>query len=114
MSRQRFFRGLKIAGIEVKINTKRFANDLTTFNGNDDVLTLLVHFGYLAYDSDTGNVRFHNVTVADVIMDISFFINITPSASFWFYVSDIPVRLHDNKNFIRFQAVWDIFTKTLQ
>mgnify|MGYP003294553052 CR=1 FL=1 len=40
-----------IAGIEVPVNTNGFANDLTTFRGKDDVLTLLIHLGYLAYDS---------------------------------------------------------------
>lgn len=41
-----------IAGIEVPVNPKGFANDLTTFRGKDDVLTLLIHLGYLAYDSE--------------------------------------------------------------
>lgn len=41
-----------IAGIEVSVNPKGFANDLTTFRGKDDVLTLLIHLGYLAYDSE--------------------------------------------------------------
>lgn len=41
-----------IAGIEVPVNTNGFANDLTTFRGKDDVLTLLIHLGYLAYDSE--------------------------------------------------------------
>ena len=49
-----------IAGIEVKVNTTRFANDLTTFKGKDDVLTLLVHLGYLAYDSEKRTVRIPN------------------------------------------------------
>ena len=41
-----------IAGIEVPVNPNGFANDLTTFRGKDDVLTLLIHLGYLAYDSE--------------------------------------------------------------
>ena len=40
-----------IGGVDVKVNTTGFANDLTTFNGKDDVLTLMIHLGYLAYDS---------------------------------------------------------------
>jgi hypothetical protein len=43
-----------IAGIEVSVNPKGFANDLTTFRGKDDVLTLLIHLGYLTYDFNTG------------------------------------------------------------
>ena len=49
-----------VGGIDVKINTVGFANDLTTFRGKDDVLTLLVHLGYLAYDEENGTVRIPN------------------------------------------------------
>ena len=49
-----------IAGIEVDIDPEGFANDLTTFNGKDDVLTLLVHLGYLAYDYSKSTVRIPN------------------------------------------------------
>lgn len=50
------FDGLKddilsmIAGENVLSNTEGFANDMTTFRTEDDVLTLLVHLGYLGYD----------------------------------------------------------------
>lgn len=47
-------------GIEVKVNTSGFANDLTTFRGKDDVLTLLIHLGYLAYDADRKVARIPN------------------------------------------------------
>lgn len=40
-----------IAGIDVKVSVTGFANGLTTFRGKNDVLTLMVHLGYLAYDS---------------------------------------------------------------
>lgn len=49
------FDGLKdavvkmLAGESVQINTGTFSNDMTTFTGRDDVLTLLVHLGYLSY-----------------------------------------------------------------
>ena len=49
-----------IGGIEVKVNTTGFANDLTTFRGKDDVLTLMVHLGYLAYDAENNTVRIPN------------------------------------------------------
>ena len=41
-----------LAGNRCKINTNRFQNDMTTFMDADDVLTLLMHLGYLAYDSE--------------------------------------------------------------
>ncbi len=49
-----------IGGIEVKVSTTGFANDLTTFKGTDDVLTLLIHLGYLAYQEETKTVRIPN------------------------------------------------------
>ena len=49
------FEGLKddivrmLAGERIRINIGTFSNDMTTFQGKDDVLTLLVHLGYLSY-----------------------------------------------------------------
>ena len=34
-----------IGGVETEVDTKGFANDLTTFRDRDDVLTLLIHLG---------------------------------------------------------------------
>ena len=42
-----------IAGKHITINPAKFQNDMTTFHSADDVLTLLVHLGYLTYDSTT-------------------------------------------------------------
>ncbi|MDE6517459.1 MAG: AAA family ATPase, partial [Acetatifactor sp.] len=42
-----------IGGVEVKVDTKGFANDLVTFRDRDDVLTLLIHLGYLTYNEAT-------------------------------------------------------------
>lgn len=50
------FEGLKddvlsmLAGERVPVNTGSFSNDMTTFHTEDDVLTLLIHLGYLGYD----------------------------------------------------------------
>ena len=49
-----------IGGVEIPLDTIGFANDLTTFRGKDDVLTLLVHLGYLAYDSEKQTVCIPN------------------------------------------------------
>ncbi|MCM1500530.1 MAG: PD-(D/E)XK nuclease domain-containing protein, partial [Clostridium sp.] len=40
-----------LGGGRVRVNTRSFQNDMRTFSTKDDVLTLLVHLGYLAYDS---------------------------------------------------------------
>lgn len=40
-----------IAGEKVPVNTGSFTNDMATFRTEDDILTLLIHLGYLGYDS---------------------------------------------------------------
>jgi len=40
-----------LGGESVKVNTRSFQNDMRNFRTKDDVLTLLIHLGYLAYDS---------------------------------------------------------------
>lgn len=53
------FDGLKqriekmIAGEKIAVNTGKFQNDMTSLKSADDVLTLLIHLGYLTYDFDT-------------------------------------------------------------
>lgn len=67
----RDFDGLKeitavlMAGGRVKINIKKYSNDMTTFAGRDDILTLLIHLGYLGYDSDTSEVFIPNREILD-------------------------------------------------
>ena len=65
------FDGLKrsiltmLGGGKCRVNTRRFQNDLTEINSRDDVLTLLVHLGYLAYDPEKAEVFIPNQEVAD-------------------------------------------------
>jgi hypothetical protein len=49
-----------LGGVEVKVDTDGFSNDLVTFRNRDDVLTLLIHLGYLAYDLDSETARIPN------------------------------------------------------
>lgn len=50
------FDGLKsaivemISGAETEVKTTTFQNDMVTFRNKNDVMTLLIHLGYLAYD----------------------------------------------------------------
>ena len=53
-----------LAGESVRINTGTFSNDMTTFATKDDVLTLLVHLGYLTYNSQTHSVMIPNKEVS--------------------------------------------------
>ena len=52
-----------IGGVEVSVDTKGYSNDLITFRGKDDILTLLIHLGYLAYDEVTRKARIPNEEV---------------------------------------------------
>ena len=54
-----------LAGEEVPVNINSFANDMTTFERKDDVLTLLIHLGYLSYDFDRKTVRIPNKEIME-------------------------------------------------
>lgn len=49
-----------LGGTEVYVDTKGFANDLVTFRNKDDILTLLIHLGYLAYNENDETVHVPN------------------------------------------------------
>ena len=51
-------------GNRIEIETGTFANDMTTFSCKDDVLTLLVHLGYLAYRFEDKTVKIPNKEIA--------------------------------------------------
>lgn len=53
-----------LAGESVAVNIGTFSNDMTTFATKDDVLTLLVHLGYLTYDSSNETVKIPNREVS--------------------------------------------------
>ena len=63
------FKGLQediarlISGEHIRVDINNFNNDVETFNSKDDVLTLLIHLGYLAYDSNNQMVRIPNKEV---------------------------------------------------
>ena len=65
------FDGLKdtiielLAGQKAVIDTTTFTNDMVTFNTKDDVLTLLIHLGYLTYNSDTKEVSIPNYEISE-------------------------------------------------
>lgn len=49
-----------LGGIDIPVDTNGFSNDLVTFQNQDDVLTLLIHLGYLAYNEATKKVYIPN------------------------------------------------------
>ena len=64
------FEGLKddvirmLAGGRVKVNTTKFQNDMSVICDNDDVLTVLIHLGYLGYDRRKSECYIPNYEVA--------------------------------------------------
>ena len=64
------FDGLKdaiirmLAGERVQVNIGTFSNDMTSFHGKDDVLTLLIHLGYLSYHWPDKTVTIPNKEVS--------------------------------------------------
>ena len=54
---------LMLSGISIPIEPRSFTNDMTTFNSADDVLTLLVHLGYLTYNFEKSIVQIPNEEV---------------------------------------------------
>lgn len=52
-----------LGGERYPIDIRTFQNDLTSINSKDDVLTLLVYLGYLAYEMSTKSVYIPNEEV---------------------------------------------------
>ena len=50
-----------IAGEDVVVNVAKFQNDMVTFKTTNDVLTLLIHLGYLAIKPDS-DIRVDNIS----------------------------------------------------
>lgn len=44
-----------LSGVEVKVNTLKFRNATKNIRSKDDVLTYMIHLGYLGYDTDKKN-----------------------------------------------------------
>ncbi len=70
------FDGLKetvtmmLGNMHCKVNTRKFQNDMTTFKTKDDVLTLLVHLGYLTYDKKRHEIFIPNQEIVEEFMNV--------------------------------------------
>lgn len=42
-----------LVGHSIKVKKETYENDMTSFKAKDDVLTALIHLGYLGYHMDT-------------------------------------------------------------
>jgi len=52
-----------ISGEEIEVDTDSFENDFETFRSRDDVLTLLIHLGYLTWNEEEGTAHIPNEEV---------------------------------------------------
>ena len=57
-----------LGGQRCRIDVESFQNDVTSFNSADDVVTLLIHMGYMAYDSKTKKVFIPNDEVRSAFL----------------------------------------------
>ena len=55
-----------LGGEAVPVDISGFSNDMTTFHNADDVLSLLIHLGYLNYNEQTRCVTIPNKEVSEV------------------------------------------------
>ncbi len=56
---------LLMDGGRFKVDTSTYQNDMTTFTCRDDVLSLLIHLGYLGYDDEKSEVFIPNREILD-------------------------------------------------
>lgn len=56
---------LLMDGGRLVIDSSTYQNDMTTFHGRDDVLSLLIHLGYLGFDNETSEVFIPNKEILD-------------------------------------------------
>ena len=54
-----------ISGEEIEVDTESFENDFETFKSRDDVLTLLIHLGYLTWCEEEKTARIPNEEIRD-------------------------------------------------
>ena len=85
-----------LAGNSVRINIGTFHNDMTTFATRDDILTLLVHLGYLTYDVEKESVRIPNKEVAQEYINAISTMN-------WYGVAE---SVEDSRKLL--EALWEM------
>ncbi|MCD7738076.1 MAG: ATP-binding protein [Lachnospiraceae bacterium] len=58
-----------LGGKRIRVKVRTFQNDVSSFKSKDDVLTLLIHLGYLGYDAQNEEAFIPNQEVADAFAD---------------------------------------------
>ena len=91
-----------LGGENIKIDSETFQNDMTTFETKDDVLTLLVHLGYLAFDKKSSSVFIPNSEVR------AEFVRAVNGAN-W---SSVAKAIENSEKLL--QATWNMNEKTVE
>lgn len=86
-----------LSGNEVPVNTRYFQNDMMSFETKEDVLTLLIHLGYLSYNQKEKMVSIPNKEVAEEFLAS---IDMIPD------YCEVSKAIMDSKQLL--QAVWRI------
>lgn len=92
-----------LAGEQVSINIGKFSNDMTSFRDADDVLTLLVHLGYLSYDFVNKTVRIPNREIRQEFCNA-----IEGAGNKW---QKVATAIHKSDDLL--QAIWRLDEKTV-
>ncbi|MBQ8094761.1 MAG: hypothetical protein IJ242_14495 [Clostridia bacterium] len=58
-----------ISGESIEADVDTFENDFESFKSRDDVLTLLIHLGYLTFDETEKTVRIPNEEIRQEFQD---------------------------------------------
>lgn len=82
-----------LANEQISVDTGSFLNDMTNFKSADDILTLLIHLGYLGYHE--GKAYIPNQEVVDSFVQ-------SVKTSHWDHVSE---SLMDSQELL--EAIWD-------
>ena len=93
-----------LSGEAISINVGTFSNDMTTFATKDDVLTLLVHLGYLTYDSVNETVRIPN---KEVSQEYYMIVREMPTGKGFADICMIPRKEHLDKPAVVIELKWD-------
>ena len=77
-----------LAGEKVQINVRTFQNSMDSFATKDDILTLLIHLGYLGYLEEEKEVYIPNNEVKDTFVD-------SIETSDWNYITKVFQNAND-------------------
>ncbi len=91
-----------LSGNAIPVNTRHFQNDMNTFASRDDILTLLIHIGYLAYHQNDMTVTIPN---KEVEQEFIASIEMIPS------YDTVNLAIRESKDLL--QALWDMDGKAV-